>query len=176
MTILPNHSIWKTINIGINQKLVADIKNLDPCNTDGRFIEPVSQGRYGLDPDALYIIQQDSFATSSSLQSIQLTVITLRSLGLPDGTCYEDIFKAAQHAGLRLCPAEVGLQLRLQYMDQPYGETLVIGMQPLHDCYQLPSVFTVHHWDWGIGLGACCCGESNVEDEWHADSDWVFMI
>jgi hypothetical protein len=61
-------------------------------------------------------------------------------------------------------------------MDQPYEETLVIAMQPLEDNDGLPCVFTVHHWDWGMALGATCCGISNVEDEWHADSDWVFMI
>ncbi|MDJ1468688.1 hypothetical protein [Xanthocytophaga flava] len=49
-------------------------------------------------------------------------------------------------------------------------------MQPIKDEDGLPSVFTVHHWDWGIGLGIACCGRSNIEDDWHADSDWVFVV
>jgi hypothetical protein len=61
-------------------------------------------------------------------------------------------------------------------MEQPYGETLVIGMNPIKDQDGLPSVFTVHQWDWGIGLGADCCGRSNLEDDWHADSDWIFCV
>lgn len=97
-------------------------------------------------------------------------------MGLPDGTCYQDIFTAAQNNCLSFCPAEVGLQLPLNYMDQPFEETLVIGMQPQEDNDGLPSVFTVHHWDWGMALGAACAGISNVQDEWHADSEWVFMI
>ncbi|BAV04865.1 hypothetical protein FLA_0865 [Filimonas lacunae] len=61
-------------------------------------------------------------------------------------------------------------------MDQPYEETLVIAMQPIPDSDNLPSVFAVCHWDWGIGLSSACCGISDMEDDWHADSDWVFMV
>ncbi|WP_343691321.1 hypothetical protein [Chitinophaga sp.] len=152
------------------------IKGPDPANTDLTFIEPLSQKKYSLDPDAFDIIQKPPFTISSLPQTVQLVMTSLRSLGLPDGTCYRDIFTAAQNAGLHLCPPEIGLQLQLHYMDQPFEETLVIGMQPLEDNDGLPSVFTVHHWDWAVALGAACCGMSNVEDEWHADSNWVFMI
>jgi hypothetical protein len=176
MTPKPYGPVWKTIPIGINHKLEKEIKSLDPCNTDLKFIEPLSQKMYRLDPDAFDIIQKPVFAISAFPQTVQLVITSLRSLGLPDGTCYQDIFAAAKNAGLHLCPAETGLQLRLHYMDQPYAETLVIAMQPLEDNDGLPCVFTVHHWDWGMALGATCCGISNVEDEWHADSDWVFMI
>ena len=176
MTSKPYGPVWKTIPIGINHELVKEIKGLDPCKTDCKFTEPLSQKVYRLDPDAFDIIQKPTFAISAVPQTVELVVTSLRSLGLPDGTCYHDIFAAAKNAGLHLCPAEVALQLRLQYMDQPYAETLVIAMQPLEDNDDLPSVFTIHHWDWGLALGATCCGKSNVEDEWHADSDWVFMI
>jgi hypothetical protein len=175
MTSKPYLPVWKTIPIGIYHNLVKEIKGLDPCETDGKFIEPLSQKIYRLDPDAFYIIQKPAFTISAFTQTVQLVVTSLRLLRLPDGTCYQDIFAAAKNAGLHLCPAEVGLQLRLHYMDQPYAETLVIAMQPLEDNDGLPSVFTVHHGDWGLGLGAACCGISNVEDEWHADSDWDFM-
>mgnify|MGYP000468107047 CR=1 FL=1 len=176
MTSKPYLPVWKTIPIGINQDLEEKIKGLDPSTTHLTFIEPFSQKKYSIDPDAFDIIQKTAFSISEVSKTVQLVITSLRSLGLPDGTCYHDIFAAAQNAGLNLCPAEVGLQLRLHYMDQPFEETLVIGMQPLEDNDGLPCVFTVHHWDWGMALGACCCGISDVVDEWHADSNWVFMI
>src|SRR5690349_3275843 len=124
MTLTPDGPVWKTITIGINHKLAKEIKGLDPRDTDCKFIEPLSQKMYSLDPDAFDIIQKPAFTISVFPQAVQLVVTSLRSLGLPDGTCYNDIFAAAKNAGLHLCPAEVGLQLRLHYMDQPYEETL----------------------------------------------------
>jgi hypothetical protein len=176
MTLKTNLPVWKTVSIGINQKLEEEIKGLVPGATDLVFIEPISQKKFTLDPDAFDIIQKPAFKIAKRPKTIQLAITSLRSLGLPDGTCYNDIFAAAQNAGLQLCPAETGLQLLVQYMDQLNKETLMIAMQPIEDNYGLPSVFTVHHWDGGIALGASCCGNSNVEDEWHADSEWVFMV
>ena len=28
----------------------------------------------------------------------------------------------------------------------------------------------------GQGLGGACCGINNNENEWHADSEWIFMF
>ncbi|MDJ1504025.1 hypothetical protein [Xanthocytophaga agilis] len=91
------------------------------------------------------VIKKPEFTLSDTIKDIQLAIVTLSALGLQDGCRYADIFAAAEKARLSLCPTETGLQLRLQYMDQPYEETLVIAMQPIEDEDGLPSVFTVHH-------------------------------
>jgi hypothetical protein len=168
--------VWKTIQLGLHHAVAKEIAEIDPNNHDGRLIEQHSQKIYRLEPDALDILQKPEFTISAMRREAKLVVTSLRSLGLPDGTCYNAIFAAAEKAGLQRCPAEVGLQLRLQYMEQPYRETLVIAMEPILDNDELASVFTVHHGNWGLCLGACCCGISNNEDEWHADSDWVFIV
>jgi hypothetical protein len=168
-------AVWKTIQIGINHDLVKQIKDAKPYETDGRLIEPHSQKRYSLEPSAMDMIQRPEFTVEASPREVKLVVVALRSLGLPDGTCYSDIFAAAEKVGLQRCPAEVGLQLRVQYMNQPLYETLVVAMQPIMDTDELASVFIVHYGDWGITLGGGCCGISNNEDEWHADSEWVFV-
>lgn len=41
------------------------------------------------------------------------------------------IYARVQQLGLGLAAAEIGPQLRLQYFDQPLGEFLIIGMQPI---------------------------------------------
>jgi hypothetical protein len=168
--------VWKTILLGIHHDVAKEIVLINPNNHDGRLIEQHSQKQYSLEPSAMDILQSSEFTVEASAREVKLVVTSLRSLGLADGTCYNDIFAAAKKAGLQLCPAEVGLQLRLQYMEQPYRETLVIAMSPIMDSDELASVFTVHHWEWGLCLGGCCCGISNNEDEWHADSDWVFIV
>jgi hypothetical protein len=63
------------------------------------------------------MLQRLEFTVEASPREVKLVVTSLQSLGLPDGTHYRDIFTAAKKAGLQLCPAEVGLQLRVQYMD-----------------------------------------------------------
>lgn len=134
------------------------------------------QRKHMVDPSAAEIMQKKpELFINTPAREVNLVVTSLRSLGLTDGVEYKDIFAAADKAGLILCPPEVGPLLRLNY-DQPFEETLVVGMQPIEDNDDLPSVFTVHHWEWGQALGADCCGMSNVEDDWHADSDWIFMI
>jgi hypothetical protein len=62
-------------------------------------------------------------------QEIDLVRVTLSDLGMWSGD-YPAICKRALAIGLKLCPAEVGLQLRLQYTDQPRGEMLLLGMEP----------------------------------------------
>ena len=88
MTSKPYFPVWKTINIGIHQELEEEIKGLDPGATDLAFIEPILQKKYTLDPDAFDIIQKPAFIISKLPKTIQLVETFLRSLGLPNGICY----------------------------------------------------------------------------------------
>lgn len=154
--------VWKKITLGDAwgvEKLVAALNN----------------NRHMIDPAPEHMMHTPEFNAGHIAAEMVLTRVTLRELGLEDGVGYADIFAAAERAGLKLCPPELGPRLRLEY-DQPYEETLVIAMVPIKDEDELASIFTVHHWDWGQGLGGACCGISNNEDEWHADSEWIFIL
>lgn len=157
-----NFTVWKKITLGDAwgvEKLVAALE----------------ENKHMIDSSSWNIMRTPEFKTGHIGSEIALIKITLKELGLGDGVGYADIFAVAENAGLKLCPPELAPRLRLEY-DQPYEETLVVAMAPIKDEDELASVFTVHHWDWGQGLGACCCGESNNEDEWHADSEWIFRL
>ena len=81
---------------------------------------------------------------SKSKQFLNLVVLSVKELGFPDGAQLQDIYEAATcNWGLELCPAEVGPQLRLQYLDQPEGEWLIIAMNPICDSDGDPSLFYV---------------------------------
>jgi len=75
----------------------------------------------------------DKVKPAKAKKTVKLVVLSVGELGFPeDATAtYTDICKAACAQGLDLCEAEVGPQLRLQYLDQPEGEALVVAMPPL---------------------------------------------
>src|SRR5262249_4582703 len=56
---------------------------------------------------------------------VELTVLSAAELGVKaDESSLSDVYERARQAGLELCPAEVGPQLRLDYRNQPLGEAL----------------------------------------------------
>lgn len=61
---------------------------------------------------------------------LSLAYVSVEDLGFKKRTPYKDICKAAQKRGYQLCPAEVGLALRLACKNQREGEWFGIGMEP----------------------------------------------
>lgn len=81
----------------------------------------------------------------SKPRQVTLTRVTVRELGFPDGASRRKVYARARQRGLKLCPAEVGPQLRLQYPDQPDGECLHIAMKPIKDDERVPGAFVVEN-------------------------------
>jgi hypothetical protein len=51
-----------------------------------------------------------------------------------------------------LCPAEVGPQLRLDYRDQPRGESLIIAMEPVNTYNGDPTILSLMNFGAGLAL------------------------
>lgn len=69
------------------------------------------------------LLTDEKFTTSDTGYSIQTVEITVRNLGFPEGATTAQIFKKASELGLDLCPLELGPFLRLEYLDQPEGNS-----------------------------------------------------
>src|SRR5512134_2436577 len=112
-------AVWKTIDIGNYPSPVALHDAL------------VAQGIHVGDL-AGQMLRLPTFKLTSAPAQIELSTIAVRQL-VPgsDRTSLAEVHAHAIEAGLDLCPAEAGPQLRLQYPDQRLGEYLVIGMKPL---------------------------------------------
>ncbi|MDO8466860.1 MAG: hypothetical protein Q7S83_01835 [bacterium] len=102
---------------------------------------------------------------------IDLVKMTVAQLGLPSGGTREQIYAEAKELGLDRCPAEVGPQLRLQYQDQPYGEWILVGMEPISDSSGYPFVFCVEPDGGGHWLHA---SDGDAGRFWDPDDVWVF--
>jgi len=125
--------VWKTITVG-GAKAVNAVRNAmetAPC--------PIV-----IDPDADEILGRPAFPFIKQPGELDLVVLSVFDLGFGDrdarndvelGASVEvslrDIYARAVSLGFELCPAEVGPALRLQYLDQPLGEFLLIAMNPV---------------------------------------------
>ncbi len=103
---------------------------------------------------------------------VELVAVTVAELGFSDGAKRSEIYSKAQSLGLELCPAEVGPQLRLQYLGQPPNQwLLLIAMEPIVDSDVAPRVFYLGHDSGGRWLDACY---GHPDAFWHGGYRWVF--
>jgi hypothetical protein len=84
----------------------------------------------GIGNSAGEILARPTFTLSATKTSVELFAVSAAELGFQTDTAsMADIY--ARSKGFGLAAAEVGPQLRLQYFDQPIGEFLIIGMEPI---------------------------------------------
>ena len=127
----PPFPVWKTIKLGTGLKTSSD------------FYSSLEQSKMLVGDLANDILGKPTFTVSERRTYVDLVSVSVADLGFKDEAYRRDIHARALSLGLELCPAEVGPQLRLQYVDQPSGECLTIGMEAIIDSYDDPTIFTV---------------------------------
>ncbi|WP_312016512.1 hypothetical protein [Bradyrhizobium liaoningense] len=99
--------------------------------------------------------------------------MSVAELGFQGATAsLREIYARAQELGFALAPPETAPQLRLQYLDQPIGEFLIIAMQPVRTWSGESVVLTVANG----GAGLVLIGQDGREDtQISAISRFVFV-
>lgn len=150
---------WKTVELGTG-----------PRTADG-FRKVFKEDGYGMFNWAGRILDKMNFSVVLEKKEVELVVVSISQLGFGRGAYLRDIYERAMKLGLELCPAEVGPQLRLQYPDQPRGEWLFIGMNPITAPSGYCFVFGVGHhngrWLYGLRGGPATF--------WLGNDRWVFL-
>jgi hypothetical protein len=111
------------------------------------------------------------FKPAKKVEKINLVILSVKDLGFPQGATRQQIYDRAQELGLEIVPQEAGPQFRLQYEDQPMGEYLLIGSEPLADSSGDPRVFSVTHDHNGRWFGS---DDGGPGIHWSGDRRWVF--
>jgi len=155
---LKSFPTWRTITLGTHKDTKALFKALENAG--------VNIGDY-----ARFMMKHSMFSIATTETEINLVKVTVAELGFPNSATRAQIYEAALKQGLFLCPAEVGPQVRLQYLDQPRGDWFRIGMEPIPDSGGDPNVFDVGHDDAGRWLNSNWYRPDNV---WDASCAWVF--
>jgi uncharacterized protein YjiS (DUF1127 family) len=152
--------VWKTIAIGTFTDLVALRSAMVAAGC--------SVGK-----SADEILARPAFTLSGKKTEIELLAVSPAELGFQGETAtLRDIYAHAQRLGLRLSPAEVAPQLRLQYFDQPIGEFLLIAMAPIKTWAGEPVILTVANG----GAGLILIGQDGQDDlEVPVTSRFVFV-
>jgi hypothetical protein len=98
------------------------------------------------------ILGRPAFPYVRSKTDVELTLVSAADLGVASETALADVYKQAKQFGLALCPGEVGPQLRLDYRDQPRGESLTIAMEPVKTYDGSPRILSLMNFGDGLAL------------------------
>jgi hypothetical protein len=99
------------------------------------------------------ILARPAFTLSVTKTNVELFAVSAAELGFEtDTVSLAAIYARAQLLGFGLAAAEVGPQLRLQYLDQPIGEFLTIGMEPIRTWNGERAIITVANGGAGLIL------------------------
>ena len=153
----PQFPTWRTIKLGTHKS----VKSL---------VEAIEAKGFKIGDWARNIAKNVTLA--EKMTEVELVVVTGHDVGLEGNYTTIQMFTAAAAHGLSKCPAEVGLQLRLQYDDQPNNEWLLIAMEPIADSDCGLNVFNVAHIGFGCWLRTNYGHPGNV---CFTDDRWVFL-
>ncbi|MBI3046168.1 MAG: hypothetical protein HYY86_01310 [Candidatus Harrisonbacteria bacterium] len=123
---------WKTIKLGTDLKTADDFRHA------------LKVGGYRISDWANDILGKSAF-TAANQETVELVKVSVKELTGKDQAPFQEIIQRAEERGLKKCPVEVGPQLRLQYSDQPYGEWLVVAMEPIAASDGYLRLFSVGH-------------------------------
>lgn len=153
-------SVWKTILTGTFTDTFA-LRNA------------MSEMGCGVGNAAAEILARPAFTLSSRKAAVMLVTVSVAELGFRGETSsLREIYARAQELGFVLAPPEIAPQLRLQYLDQPIGEFLIIGMEPIETWAGEAVVLTVANG----GAGLILIGQDGREDaQISAMSRFVFV-
>jgi hypothetical protein len=123
--------VWKTITTGTFANSFALRNALDAAGCS-------------IGNSAGEILARPAFTLGATKTVVELFAVSAAELGFQTDTAsLADIYARAQQLGFGLAAAEVAPQLRLQYFDQPIGEFLIIGMEPIKTWSGEPVILTV---------------------------------
>jgi hypothetical protein len=131
--------IWRTITLGAFKGVNAYRDALDAPNIK-------------IGDAADEILGRPAFPYAGEKTVVELAIVSAAELGVESESSLADFFNRARQLGLMLCPAEVALQLRLDYRDQPLGEALIIAMEPVNTYAGEPTILSLVNWGTGLAV------------------------
>ncbi len=139
------------------------------------FLEALSNPIFKMSESAKDIIEKPEFLPGISQIDIRIDigVATTKEIIGRSGTL-DEIYEGIYKIGGELFLAEAGPQWRLQYVDQPIGETLLMAMKPIKDSEGKLCLFSVERLGRGLWLNVRSC--ENNSSVWDSNFRWAFAL
>ena len=99
--------------------------------TEGASLLRKLRQRYNIPDEVEELLLDKSFDPSPLPETVTLVAVRGEDLGLTAQYTRRQFFRRARRYGLRTCRQEDALLLRLAYPNQPCGEWLIVGMDPI---------------------------------------------
>jgi hypothetical protein len=131
--------IWRTTTLGFQ-------KGVD------RYRDALEAAKIKIGDAADEILGRPAFSYVREKTIAELTVVSAAELGVGAESTLADVYHRGSQLGLLLCHPEVGPQLRLDYRDQPLGESLLIAMEPVRTYDGAPTILSLMNFGSGLAL------------------------
>lgn len=125
-----NFRVWKSI-------CVSQFKD------GAKFLEPFAKHDVVVQDWARSMLVGPEFRASSTPRTLPLILMSVGALGFPEGEMYESVIGRLKELQFALCPADVGPQLRLEYLQQPEGEWILVAMNSIRNNHGELCTFVV---------------------------------
>jgi hypothetical protein len=172
---------WKTIEIGTGLRTPEHFREAVKEANESEAIRARKMA-IRLSINAKEVLLRPAFSFAEEYRLVDLVKVSHRQFGFTRKAPRIEIYTRAEEFGLQKCPAEVGPQLRLQYLFQPQKERLAIGMEPIRGEHTdrtgearpggYLDLFLVDHDASSLWLRA---GPGNPGGFWDDEFQWIFM-
>jgi hypothetical protein len=153
---VPNAGVWRTVTLGVYKDISA---YLEAFRSSGMEIPPREEK-----------LLSNIFINTERFK-VPLINVSVGELSDGQRVSMAKLYRLAFEVGLASCPEEVGLALRLEYLDQPES-LLVVGTRPLQTFTSVrEALFVLYSSPGRKGLGTYI----HPDHELHPDQRVVFM-
>lgn len=146
--------------------------------TKDELLQNLNIKNIGINEFGLQILNHKNFTTSPIKTKITTIIISVGDLGFQKGAPTKDIYQKAEELGFKLCPAELGPHMRLQYIDSnqpidpPKGSWENIGMKKLSDEPNFPNGFYLRRREDGFWLRGY---QASPDHMWSPTDRFIFV-
>ena len=151
-------------------------------------LDRLIEEKFRISPWSIQALKNPDFPTVVEEITVDIVVVSMREMGFAAGELVplDTIYNRAKQMGLKTCPVETAVQLRLQFIDQPHytphwitkerlGEFFVASEPFILTPDGIPKIFSVvrddrhPHPETGIGLWLISNVTVDARDKSHPD-------